>query len=420
MKIMKFVRMPDTHQECHYIYAHSNVEICSDTPDGSQAFPHSSIWPILLLGCLLLVSVSLFSPPAHADGGAPNLAYVAGSAKGLSAIDIAQQKVTTVFTIPGNPQAVYLSIDGRFLYAAQSSLNQVSMLAAKTGQVLCSAHVPGNPSFLSYDTASSTLFAAGNQATGVSDIDMSTCKVLHTITTSAPVTGMAIAGTGSNGSGNQLWVSNGTGISIYDTKTYKKTGNIPISGGPRFIDAPSGFWMYVTTQQGGLDAVQLNSHTVLPLLSGGQFGTMDFDEITGEVYVPDMAHKQLDVITPPDPGATTPPTEPGFAYHFSAAPQSVAITGDGQFGFVALKSGSVAMLDVPGKQLVKTISVGGDPSFIITGLYPPAIGTTPQSASTLVNIATVAAYILVAIAICVPIWFLLRQSRKRKGELINK
>jgi DNA-binding beta-propeller fold protein YncE len=377
------------------------------------------VW-ILLPACLLLVSVSLFSPTVHADGGAPNLAYVAGTAKGISAIDIAQQTVTTTFTVLGNPQAVYLSLDGRFLYVAQPALNQVSMLAAKTGQVICSAHIPGHPSFLSYDTASSTLFAAGNQAASVSDIDMSTCKVLHTITTGAPVTGMAIAGTGSNGSGNQLWVSNGSGISIYDTKTYKETGNIPISAGPRFIDAPSGFWMYVTTQQGGLDAVQLNSHLVLPLLSGGQFGTMDFDEITGEVYVPDMAHQQLDVITPPDPSATTAPTEPGFVYHFKAAPQSVAITGDGQFGFVALINGSVAMLDVPGKQLVKTISVGGDPSFIITGLYPPAIGTTPQSASTLVTIATIAAYILVALAICVPIWFLLRQSRKRKGVPMKK
>ncbi len=375
---------------------------------------------ILSACCLLLFSLSLFSPSAHADGGAPNLAYVAGAAKGISAIDIAQQKVTTIFSLAGNPNAAYLSIDGRFLYVTQPTLNQVSVLAAKTGQVICSAHVPGNPSFLSYDTASSTLFAAGNQANSVSDIDMNTCKVLHTLTTRGPVTGMAIAGTGSNGTGNQLWISNGTGISIYDTKTYKEIGNIPISGGPRFIDAPSGFWMYVTTQQGGLDAVQLNSHAVLPLLSGGQFGTMDFDAITGEVYVPDMAHQQLDVITPPDPGATTAPTEPGFVYHFSAAPQSVAITADGQFGFVALKSGSVAMLDVPGKQIVKTISVGGDPYFIITGLYPPAIGTTPQSASTLVTIATIAAYVLVAAAICVPIWFLLRLSRKRKGVPLKK
>jgi hypothetical protein len=375
---------------------------------------------MLSLVCMLLLSFPLFSPLAHADGGAPNLAYIVGAGKGISAIDIAQQKVTTRFTVPGNPQAVYLSIDGRFLYIAQPTLDQVSMLAAKTGQVLCSAHVPGNPRFLSYDTASSTLFAAGNQANSVSDIDMNTCKVLHIITTGSPVSGMAIAGTGSNGSGNQLWVSNGTGISIFDTKTYKEISSVPISGGPRYIDAPSGFWMYVTTQQGGLDAVQLNSHTVLHLLSGGQFGTMDFDEITGEVYVPDMAHQQLDVITPPDPSATTPPSEPGFIYHLSAPPRSVAITGDGQFGFVALSNGSVAMLDVPGKQVVKTISVGGSPYFIITGLYPPAIGTTPQSASVLVTVATIAAYILVAAAICVPIWFLLSRSRRQKGKPIKK
>jgi hypothetical protein len=407
--VLKFVRTPERRGP--------------DTHKGCQAGRCQVLfnWATLLLSCLLLLPGSFFAlPAAHADGGAPNLAYIAGAGKGISAIDIAQQKVTTQFTVSGSPHAVYLSLDGRFLYIAQPALNQVSMLAAKTGQMLCSANVPGSPSFLSYDTASNTLFAAGSQASSVSDIDLNTCKVLHTITTSSPVSGMAIAGTGSNGSGNQLWVSNGNGISIFDTKTYKEIGNVPISGGPRYIDAPSGFWMYVTTQQGGLDAVQLNSHQVLHLLSGGQFGTMDFDEITGEVYVPDMAHQQLDVIVPPDPSATTAPKEPGFIYHMSAPPRSVAITGDGQFGFVALTNGSVAMLDVPGKQLVKTISVGGSPYFIITGLYPPAIGTTPQSASTFVTVSTIAAYILIILAVCVPVWFLLTRSRRRKGKPIKK
>src|SRR6185312_2337480 len=126
---------------------------------------------LVLLGCIL--ACAAFPASAYADGGAPNLAYVAGSGPGISVIDISQKKVTSTFPLAGNPRSVYLSLDGRFLYVAQPALNQVSVLAAKNGQLVCTAHVAGNPSFLSYDPQTSTLFVAGNQATSISDIDLS-------------------------------------------------------------------------------------------------------------------------------------------------------------------------------------------------------------------------------------------------------
>jgi hypothetical protein len=62
----------------------------------------------------------------------------------------------------------------------------------------------------------------------------------------------------------------------------------------------------------------------------------------------------------------------------------VAITSDGQLGFVALSSGQVVMLDVPDHSIVTSIAVGGTPHFIITGLYPPAraASTKPQQTTT--------------------------------------
>jgi hypothetical protein len=131
--------------------------------------------------------------------------------------------------------------------------------------------------------------------------------------------------------------------------------------------------------------------------------------------VPDSLHKQLDVITP-DSMATTAPHEPAHVYALSAAPESVAITSDGQLGFVALGTGEVAMLDIPGRQVIQTINVGGSPQFIITGLYPPALGSTPQQASIVDTIATIAAYILVAACVLVPVWFVVRQNRRQKAE----
>jgi DNA-binding beta-propeller fold protein YncE len=361
----------------------------------------------------LLVALPL---PAYADGGAPNLAYVAGTSQGISIIDIAQQKVTGTFALGGNPRSVYLSLDGRFLYVTQPALNQVSVLAAKTGQLVCTAHVPGSPSLLAYDPQTNTLFVAGNQATSISNINMSNCAVLATIPTNAPVYGLGVVNLASSSANNQLWVSSGTALTIFDTKTRQQLGTVALPGNPRFISTPSGLDVYVSTQQGSLYAVDLSTHHVLPLLSGGQFGAMDFDEGTGEVYVPDSLHQQVDVIVPPGQTSSTAPREPAHVYHFDAAPQSVAITSDGQLGFVALSTGDVVMLDLPGHQPVKTIKVGGDPHFIITGLYPPALGTTPQQASVVETIATIAAYALIAALILIPLWYVARQSRKRGAK----
>ncbi len=40
---------------------------------------------------------------ARADGGAPNLAYISGTAKGISVVDIQQKAVTGTFSLSGDP-----------------------------------------------------------------------------------------------------------------------------------------------------------------------------------------------------------------------------------------------------------------------------------------------------------------------------
>ncbi|HEY3994042.1 MAG TPA: hypothetical protein VGM01_14340, partial [Ktedonobacteraceae bacterium] len=111
------------------------------------------------------------------------------------------------------------------------------------------------------------------------------------------------------------------------------------------------------------------------------------------------------------------PHEPNHIIHLNVSPQSVAITGDGNLGFFALNGGKVAMFDVPGKQLGTTFTVGGDPRFIITGLYPPTIRNSPQNnangspipANLLLWVAVIALLLLLAIA------GLLVFGRRRKG-----
>lgn len=370
---------------------------------------------ILISGiAFALMLLLLFSPmAAHADGGAPNLAYVVGTPKGISIIDIAQQKVTGTIAVDGDPHSVFLSPDGRFLYVAQPALGQVTMIAAKTGAVICSATVPGQPSLLAFDTTpgANMLYAAGNGANSASAIDPSNCNIKHTFTTNGPVYGLAVASISSGSSTtSQLWVAGSTSVAIFDS-TGKQLDSIPVAGGPQFLTIPPGTTVYVTTRQGSVDAIDLVTHHVVTLLTGGTFGPMDYDAITGDVYVPDQQNKRLDVLTPLSSGETSLPPEPNRKFNLGVAPQSIAITSDGQLGFIALSGGNVAMLDVPGRQIVNTFYVGGSPHFIITGLYPPLVGTTPQQASVWGTVINVLAYVLVVALLVVPFLIFRRYSR---------
>src|SRR5439155_24286802 len=154
-----------------------------------------------------------------------------------------------------------------------------------------------------------------------------------------PVYGLAVANVGSGSVSSQIWVAGPTALNIFDP-TGKLLGNIPVPGGPRYLTIPPETMVYVTTRQGGVDAIDLGTHRIFSLLTGGTFGPMDYDGITGNIYVPDQHNRQLDVLTPLSSGSTALPPEPIRRLNLDAAPQSVAITSDGQLGFIALSGGN--------------------------------------------------------------------------------
>lgn len=370
----------------------------------------------LIAPCVLMFSIlsmlfmfALGGAPALADGGAPNLAYISGASSGIGVLDIQQQKITSTFSLPGDPHTIYLSLDGRFLYVTQPSLNRVTMLAAKTGQTICTVSVPGQPSLLAYDPGSNMLYAAGNGAASVTEFDPNNCSIKRTIHTNGPVYGLAVANIGTSPTSNQLWVANSS-LEVFDSTG--RVASIAIPGGPQYVNIPAGESVYVSTRSGDLYAVSLSTQQVTPpLLTGGQFGPMDYDAYTLQVYVPDMLHKQVDVLAPITSPAPPFPREPDHIIHLGVAPRSVAITSDGQFGFIGLDGGNVAVLDVPGRQISNTVYVGGAPNFIITGLYPPTFGTTPQQVSVWGTVINIAAYAFVLILLIVPIIFIWRRMR---------
>jgi hypothetical protein len=376
-------------------------------PAGGQA-PMRAFTRYLPGLCLILCSLFLLTPVrpvVHADGGAPNLAYVAGGGQGVSIIDIAQQRVTSTVSLGGDPSMVYLSIDGRYLYLAQPALNRVTMLVARTEAKVCSASVPGQPSLLTFDPGTNRLYVAGNGASTITALDGSNCTIKQTIQTTSPVYGMNIAqvGSGTNGGNeNQIWFSTTNSLNVFQLPD--KIQSIAIPASPQYVSIPPGATVYVTTRQGTVLAVSLQTQQVTPpLLTGGDFGPMDYDAFTSEIYVPDKKRNQIDVLTPIFYGSNIP-KEPNHVITLGVQPRSVAITSDGNLAFIALTGGNVAMYDILGKQLINTIFVGGDPRFIITGLYPPTNAQTitangsPIPTVLLTLIAAVALLVLLAIA----------------------
>ena len=126
---------------------------------------------------MLFLSVVLFSPSAYADGGAPQLAYVAGAAQGISIIDIAKRRVNGMIAVAGNPRTVLLSLDGHALYVTQPVLGQGAVISAKTGKTLCTASLPGQPSLIALSLDATVLYVAGRGDTSVRALDPATCAI---------------------------------------------------------------------------------------------------------------------------------------------------------------------------------------------------------------------------------------------------
>ncbi len=375
-----------------------------------------------LLACVLL---ALLPFPIYADGGAPNLAYIAGAGHGIEVIDIAQQKILHNFSVAGDPHMVLLSPDGSILYVTQPMLGQVSELAARTGRVLCTSNIPGHPTLLALSADGTRLFIAGGASTQVTVLDTATCSVQQTYQTNENVSGLAVTTVVFNNEiRNQLWISGTTTLTVI-TEQEQQIENIPIPGGPRFLCLPGGLTAYVTTRQGSVIAVDMTSYQVFAqFLAGGNFGPMDYDATTGQVYVPDEQHNQIDILSPVHLGTLITPHEPERLLPLHDAPQSIAITSDGQLGFIALRGGQVSMLNVPAHQIIHIFAVGGTPQFIITGLYPPTTDPSPRQSSTGFILPTVAVVLLTLVFLVLFIiggWFVVGTDLSRPlRRLIGK
>jgi YVTN family beta-propeller protein len=341
----------------------------------------------------LLLALSGQAPTsgvAHADGGAPNLAYVVGSgANGgdLAIIDVAQRRLTGRVHLGGDPQGVVVSLDNRSIYIAQPAQNAVSVVDARTQRVVASIPVGHEPSALALDTiVSGYLYVANSASASVTVIDPARRRAIATIPVGKRPMGIAVASPASGISASddgEVYVANADDdtVSVISEKRQRVIAVIPLPGGPLGVVVPAqGGVAYVGTRAGTIIALGLARHQLLGTLlrlRGSASGAMDYDAVTGQIYVPDPTGGVVQVLRPASPGgngaAPNLPAEPARTLALGGGPAAVAITFDGAYGFVAQRdAGRVVMLDVGTHQTLATISVGGAPRAVVTGAYPPA------------------------------------------------
>src|SRR5690242_8867474 len=179
-------------------------------------------WQKIILYFLAMISLlTCFPYQAHADGGAPDLAYVSGTARDISVIDVGQGKVIATIQLAGHPHTILLNLDGSALYVSQPEINQVSVIATYTKHTTCTAHLLGKPDLLALDPYTNTLYAAGSQASHVSALDPKTCAIRHTFEMDSPVYGLAVAVAGNGlarGNPHQLWASGANQITVFNAE----------------------------------------------------------------------------------------------------------------------------------------------------------------------------------------------------------
>jgi YVTN family beta-propeller protein len=351
----------------------------------------------IALVTLLALCIQLWRPAnIRADGGAPNLAYVAGTGTdggNLAIIDISQRQVVGSVTVGHHPAGVVLSTDGRYAYVTESLTNRLALVDANARTVTATIPVGPGPTSLALDLAQTPnlLYVANSGGGSVTVVDPGAQQVRATIPVGLHPAGIAVAlpsmgivETETNEAEVYVANSDSNTVSVISTTQRRVIATIPAPGGPLGIAIPqTGGVAYVSTRAGTVLALSLATHTLAGVVlrtGAGPLGKMDYDAVTGQIYVPDPPANAVDVLAPvaltPDGTLQSLPTEPARVLHIGGAPLAIAITFEGSYGFVAQStSGAVTLLDAATRQVQATIPVGGAPQAIVTGPYPPSVSS---------------------------------------------
>jgi YVTN family beta-propeller protein len=388
---------------------------------------HSGYWALLALTLAPLLAFLAAGgvPVARADGGAPNLLYVSGVKGGVAVVDIASQQVTDTIPVAGDPRGLVLSTDSRFLYVALAGKDGIAVIDAQAKKVINTYATGPGPQSLILDLIDPTnLWVANSGGDTVTVLNPDTGKKAATIPVGLHPVSVALAGPTSGinetDATSEALVANedGASLTVIGSESFKVLETVPLPNdeNPLWVTVPAfGGTAYVTTKQGHVFGFTLAGHEFFgPIFTGKALHGMDYDAITGQIYVPDSQTNQINVLRPVSSGQKPPtslPSQPQRTIAVSGGPAFVAITSDGSLGLVGQQAtGDVSFLDVPGHKLANSIHVGGTPQFVLAGPFPPLVNR--QSAQVILIVIYVLAGILLVGGIVWLIWWMRKQERR--------
>src|SRR5262249_17462392 len=143
------------------------------------------------------------------------------------------------------------------------------------------------------------IYVANSGSDTLSMVDPDAHKVVATVTVGKHPTAVAVAGIGSgivrpDFGDAEIYVANSADntASVLSTQQRTMIATIPVPGGPLNVVVPgTGGVAYVGTRSGAVVALDLGTHKVLGTLlqRKGPVGVMDYDAVTGQIYVPDVS-----------------------------------------------------------------------------------------------------------------------------------
>ncbi|MBE7162776.1 MAG: beta-propeller fold lactonase family protein, partial [Williamsia herbipolensis] len=296
---------------------------------------------LLVSAVVVAVSINRESTASSApSASAPSATVAPQAAPGQpaqpgGAVSTALPRMVGQLAVPGRPETVAVSPDGRFAYMTSSDARPdgtVSTIDTATNQVVETTPIPGLPRFVAVNPVTGNVYVSyNNDATNkleVAGIDAATRRVVKTIDTGQPAdrkygqTWLFVFAISNDGKRIYIPHHNKATVSVLDTDRNTAIAQIPMPMNPHSVAlTPDGRSALVATHA------------------------------SGEVDIIDTTTNTFTKAIPIGPGL---------------APHDVAVSPDGRTAHVVnFDGGTVSVIDIPTATVRATIAVRGNPQSVV-------------------------------------------------------